>query len=144
MKFNAAISGFLAYWAISSTAVAQELTPQELEQIQQLQQMQQQSLDSVSKSLPSMSGFMNSMTGAIKKLDEIDASRNQRALTQTKQLELTIEEVLDLFDAGKKSRAKIRALSIKWTPIGSNKIDDERTQHFENVRGELLSIIDGE
>lgn len=117
---------------------------QEMEQLQKMQEMQQKSIESMTKSLPTMSGFMNSMIGAAGKLEEMKKERSDIVQTKTDELEARVEEVLALLDAGKKSRAKLKALSIKWTPIGTAHVDKEREEYFDNIRKEVINLIEGE
>ena len=94
-----------------------EQQQQEMEQLQRMQEMQQKSFESMTKSLPRMSSFMNSMMGAATKLEEMKKERSDIVHTKTAELEAKIEEVLALVDEGKKSHAKLKALLIKWTPM---------------------------
>lgn len=126
---------------LTTTGYAQ--TPEEIKQMQKLQEMQQKSLESMNNSLPKMSDFMNSMTGIATKLEKMKRERSDRVQAKTVELETKVQEVLALVDAGKKSRAKIMAITIKWTDIGVINIDQERTKHFDDIRNELLLLIRG-
>ena len=140
------IAMLLLFSIFAAPAFAQKMTEQqqqEMEQLQKMQEMQQKSLESMTKSLPTMSSFMNSMMGAATKLEEMKKERSDIVHTKTAELEAKIEEVLALVDEGKKSHAKLKALLIKWTPIGQSDIDKERTEHFDNLRKEVLEFISG-
>jgi hypothetical protein len=117
------------------------MTEQELDQLEKIQEMQQKSLEGMTKSLPSISGFMELMMGAANKIEKIKKERSDIVHALTEDLEAKVEEVLILIDEDKKSRAKLKALSIKWTPIGDINIDQERTKHFDDLREEVLKVI---
>jgi hypothetical protein len=136
----------LVLGVLLAPALAQQMTEQQqqkMEQLQKMQEMQEKSLESMTKSLPTMSGFMNSMTGVASKFEEMKKERSDIVQKKTDELEARVEEVLALLDAGKKSRAKLKALSIKWTPIGTAHVDKERAEHFDYIRKEVIDLIEG-
>jgi DNA-binding GntR family transcriptional regulator len=142
MRLLIAISLMLG--ALAAPTLAQQMTEEEQEQLENLIELQQQSLESYDvmvKSLPTVSGFLNSMVDVLDKADDMNKEQNDIIQAKTAELEARVEEVMALLDAGNKSRAKLKALSIKWTPIGKRDIDKERTEHFENIRKEALEII---
>jgi hypothetical protein len=97
--------------------------------------------ESMTKSLPSMTDALTGMTGVLKKLEGMKEERNKTVTKQTSELNIKTDEVLTLIDKGKKSRAKIKALGIKWTPIGVGHVDAERSAHFDGIREEVLELI---
>lgn len=133
----------LIFGIFAAPAFAQQMTEQqqEMEQLQKMQELQQKSLEGMTKSLPSMSGFMNSMMDGLGKLEEMKKEQSDIVWAKTAELEARVEEVITLLDAGKKSRAKFKALSIKWTPMGISHVDKERSEHFDNIRKEVLEVI---
>jgi len=132
---------YIVFTSFLSHAHAQQMTEQELDQLEKIQEMQQKSLEGMTKSLPSISGFMELMMGAANKIEKIKKERSDIVHALTEDLEAKVEEVLILIDEDKKSRAKLKALSIKWTPIGDINIDQERTKHFDDLREEVLKVI---
>ena len=112
-----------------------------IEQLQKMQEMQEKSLQNLTNAMPTMSGFLNTMMGFAQKLEGMEKDRSELVHKRTKELDAKVEYVLELIDDGKISRAKLKALSIKWTAIGQSKIDEERTKHFDSIREELLALI---
>jgi len=133
----------LIFGIFAAPALAQQMTEQqqEMEQLQKMQELQLKSLEGMTKSLPSMSGFMNSMMDAAGKLEEMKKEQSDIVRAKTAELEARVEEDMTLLDAGTKSRAKLKALSIKWTPMGTSHVDKERSEHFDNIRKEVLELI---
>ena len=82
------------------------------------------------------------MLGAANKFEEMKRERSNIVQAKTEELEARVNEVLVLFDAGQQSRAKLKALSIKWTPIGTTDVDEERGEHFSKIRDELITLIE--
>ena len=135
------IIAFFVFNTFLANAHAQQITEQELEQLEKLQEMQLKSLEGLTNTLPSMSGFMKLIVGAANKIEKIKKERSGLVRTLTKDLEAKVEEVLTLIDEDKKPRAKLKALSIKWTPIGDSEVDQERTKYFDDLREEVLKVI---
>lgn len=134
----------LSLCVLVTPVLAQQTTEQQqsMEELQKMQEMQQKSMDIMTNSLPTISSFMNSIIGATRKLEEMKKERINIFQTKTDELEAKVEEVLELLDAGKKSRAKLKALSIKWTPIGTAHLDKEREEYFDNIRNKLIDLIE--
>lgn len=117
-----------------------ELTATQMEKMQKLMDNQAKTIERLTNTLPTMTGTLNSITKWGKKLEGVRKERHERVAKQTAALNKKTEEVLALIDNGKKTHAKIKALGIKWTPIGVGNIDSERSKHFDGIRKEVLKL----
>lgn len=150
MTFQHLVIPFIFFFFLVGNAIADETqnagnvnqdSEQLVEQMERLQKLQIDSIEQMNKALPKSSAFFNSIIGGIQKLEEMENERRDRIEEKNAVLEEQVRDVLELLDAGKTSHAKLKALLIRWSPIGITDIDSERTEHFEKIKDELLLII---
>ena len=105
---------------------------------------QNETLESMSNSLPSIGNFFESLMSMGEKINNLEKKRSEIITNQNTKLEKKIDEVIMLFESKNFLRAKIKAMTIKWTEIGHTSIDEERSEHYDNIRSEILELIETE
>jgi hypothetical protein len=108
--------------------------------IEQLMESQSKIYESITKSLPSMTGALTGMAGIVEKLEKLKRQRASLGVIQSDKLDLKIEIILGEIDK-KRPLTKFKIMQIKWQKIGVPDIDKERNSHYEKLKNELLKVV---
>jgi len=78
----------------------------------------------------------------ISKMEDLEIAQNERISNQVSLLNNKVENVLNFIDQKDFIRAKISAMEIKWVPgIFGGDLNKEMTEHYNNIREELLKLV---
>ena len=132
----------LSFFMLSPVAFSDEekqgLTDAQIEQMRKLQEIQERQMQVIQGAVPSISTALSSFAV---KLEAMKQDRYERVTKQSNELDKKVDKVISLIERKKTSIAKIKAMGIKWTPIGVRDIDTDKSAHYIEIRKQLLSMI---
>jgi len=133
----------LSFFMFSPVAFSDEakqgLTDAQIEQMGKLQEIQERQMRVIQGALPTISTTLSSFAV---KLEAMKQDRYERVNKQSNELDKKVDYVISLVENKKTLIAKIKAMGIKWTPIGVRDIDTDKSAHYSEIRKQLLSMID--
>lgn len=124
--------------AFEASASDKAMTEAQLQDLQKLQEQQAQLYKSMSVTMPSLT---DSALSVVDKLERMQNDRYQQIERQSSELDAKAEEALSLIETGEAGKARLKIASIQWNPIGDKKIDEQKAQHYTEIRGVLEGML---
>ena len=113
-------------------------------ELNKLIEMQNKTLENMQKTLPKIPTLFDAFSKMGEKIDSLEENRHNRIKNQILEIETRIEDVLGLIEDKNFFKAKVKALGIQWTSVGSKSIDEEKKLHYNKIRSEIVRFIDSE
>ena len=128
----------LCIGAFEATAADESMTEAQLQELQKLQKQQAELYQSMSVTMPSLTGAALSVTDRLEKMQQ---DRYNLIKQQSAELDKKAEEALSFIEADETGKAKLKIASIQWNPVGDKTIDEEKTRHYGEIRLVLEEML---
>ena len=79
-------------------------------------------------------------SGMFKTIEKLNKGFEEKKDLQVKKLDKKIENIVDQIDKGEFKSAKLKIITLKWMPIGHDKIDTDMTKYYKEISQDLKDL----